>query len=88
MQGVVGTSKSVTCAAYGTVDVSITYTCPEGGYYPYPVLGFVRSTGWAGLICQGMAINGNSITYNIYNTTSAPRSCTLNTIALYNKNRP
>lgn len=67
------TAASVTIPADVTVDVSVTCT-PPTGCSGNPIFGYVKSTGWAGLIPQGTSRVGNKITVTIYNASGTSRT--------------
>ena len=67
------TASSVTIPAGEAVDVTVTCTTPTG-CSGNPILGYVKSTGWAGLVPQGMLRVGNKLTATIYNGTTTSRT--------------
>lgn len=67
------TASTVTIPAGGVVDVTVT-CAPPTGYSGNPVCGYVKSTGWAGVVPQGISRDGNKITATLYNATTASRT--------------
>lgn len=80
----VSPSSSIIIKAGETTDFTVTFPIPKN-CYGMPFFAYVKSTGWAGLIQQGVIVSAteNKATFTLYNTTSSSRTVTPQCIALF-----
>lgn len=82
IQGVTKSSTNVSVPANGAAVTTITFTVPTG-YYKVPVIFNVNTTGWAGIICQGIQKSDNVATLTLFNCTTAARTVTVSLTAYF-----
>lgn len=82
----VSASNAVTVAAGKTVDFTVTFPVPDG-CNSIPFFAYVRSTGWAGVIPQGIIVSKtkNEATFTLYNASTVSRTITPQCVALFYK---
>lgn len=82
----VSASSAVTVAAGKTVDFTVTFPVPDG-CNSIPFFAYVRSTGWAGVIPQGIIVSKtkNEATFTLYNVATVSRTITPQCVALFYK---
>ena len=82
----VSASSAVTVAAGKTVDFTVTFPVPDG-CNSIPFFAYVRSTGWAGVVPQGIIVSKtkNEATFTLYNASTVSRTITPQCVALFYK---
>lgn len=82
----ISASSAVTVDAGKTVDFTVTFPVPDG-CESNPFFAYVRSTGWAGVISQGIIVSKtkNEATFTLYNASANQRTVTPQCVALFYK---
>ncbi len=82
----ISASSAVTVAAGETVDFTVTFPVPDG-CESNPFFAYVRSTGWAGVISQGIIVSKtkSEATFTLYNASANQRTVTPQCVALFYK---
>ena len=82
----ISASSAVTVDAGKTVDFTVTFPVPDG-CESNPFFAYVRSTGWAGVISQGIVVSKtkNEATFTLYNASANQRTVTPQCVALFYK---
>ena len=82
----ISASSALTVAAGKTVDFTVTFPVPDG-CDSIPFFAYVRSTGWAGVIPQGIIVSKTKAeaTFTLYNVSTVSRTVTPQCVALFYK---
>lgn len=82
----ISASSALTVDAGKTVDFTVTFPVPDG-CESNPFFAYVRSTGWAGIISQGIIVSKtkNEATFTLYNASANQRTVTPQCVALFYK---
>lgn len=82
----ISASSALTVAAGKTVDFAVTFPVPDG-CDSIPFFAYVRSTGWAGVIPQGIIVSKTKAeaTFTLYNVSTVSRTVTPQCVALFYK---
>ena len=75
-------TSSVTIAAGRVQEFTILFNTPKNAR-TQPFDAYIQSTGWEGVICQGVAIVGNNVTFTLYNATPNVKEVIPKCVALY-----
>lgn len=86
ISGVSNSLGSITINAKATFTITHTFAVPVG-YAKQPFFAYISSSGWAGIVCQGIQINmeTGSVNFTLFNSLDSQVTTTPTAIALFYK---